>query len=114
MQSGRNRPCPCGSGKKQKVCCAEEHGRRPWLSIVAVIGFVALGVWAIRVSLHDAKTDPEGMVWDPEHGHYHRLPGAEPPIRPEGVPFDATWSSEHGHYHGADGNAIDVGFGDVR
>lgn len=36
MSAGRNDPCPCGSGRKYKVCCAERDGwplteRVPWL-----------------------------------------------------------------------------------
>ncbi len=36
MSAGRNEPCPCGSGRKHKVCCAPRGGwplreRMPWL-----------------------------------------------------------------------------------
>jgi tetratricopeptide (TPR) repeat protein len=36
MSAGRNDPCPCGSGRKYKVCCAKRDGwplteRVPWL-----------------------------------------------------------------------------------
>ncbi|MEX1164419.1 MAG: SEC-C domain-containing protein [Nitriliruptor sp.] len=36
MSAGRNEPCPCGSGRKHKVCCAVRGGwplrdRMPWL-----------------------------------------------------------------------------------
>ncbi|MFC1515726.1 type I methionyl aminopeptidase [Thermodesulfobacteriota bacterium] len=29
VKTGRNQPCPCGSGRKYKKCCAVETGERP-------------------------------------------------------------------------------------
>jgi hypothetical protein len=37
---GRNDPCPCGSGKKYKYCCALKQDR---LSLGARIWFVLIG-----------------------------------------------------------------------
>ncbi len=45
MSAGRNEPCPCGSGRKHKVCCATQGGwplreRMPWL-MHKLMGFYA-------------------------------------------------------------------------
>ena len=29
MKTGRNDPCPCGSGKKYKKCCAQKQAQAP-------------------------------------------------------------------------------------
>ena len=41
---GRNQPCPCGSGKKYKQCCALKEGSswasQPWgKALIGVVGF---------------------------------------------------------------------------
>ena len=54
---GRNQPCPCGSGKKYKQCCALKEGRswasQPWgkavivvvgLSIAVLLGYAIAGM----------------------------------------------------------------------
>jgi hypothetical protein len=52
---GRNEPCPCGSGKKYKHCCALKHER---LSIgardrIALIGIMLLiGAWHALTQVH--------------------------------------------------------------
>jgi hypothetical protein len=45
---GRNEPCPCGSGKKYKHCCALKQGRltvgtRIWFVLIGVM--LLIGVW---------------------------------------------------------------------
>jgi hypothetical protein len=47
-QPGRNEPCPCGSGKKYKHCCALKEkrlslGTRMWFALVAVM--LLIGAW---------------------------------------------------------------------
>lgn len=50
-----SQPCPCGSGKKYKQCCAvKEHSRRQtarktkrtvkWIAVVAVLGAIVYGL----------------------------------------------------------------------
>jgi hypothetical protein len=75
---GRNDPCPCGSGKKYKLCCATKTGgltMAGWLTIAAIV--VAAGVLVYFV-LNAAQSDgpiggrcPPGQVWSAEHGHCH-------------------------------------------
>jgi hypothetical protein len=45
---GRNEPCPCGSGKKYKHCCALKHerlsiGARVWFVLIAAM--LLIGAW---------------------------------------------------------------------
>ena len=55
MAVGRNDPCPCGSGKKYKHCCALSQNRTPlgsWI-VAALIALVLLtgGIYML-MSLH--------------------------------------------------------------
>jgi len=70
---GRNAPCPCGSGKKYKQCCARQaHSLPPGLRLLVVVLAVALAI-AVLITVLDRghTTDAPGRVWSAEHGHYH-------------------------------------------
>ena len=74
---GRNEPCPCGSGKKYKTCCALKKAQLSnlqWLGIVvlALIVVVAL-VSTFRPSSEDNADSvcPPGQFWSLDHGHCH-------------------------------------------
>jgi len=72
---GRNDPCPCGSGKKYKRCCALKTNQTSW-SMRLVIGLVALcligGLILILTTVDDIEPGaPAGRVWSAEHGHWH-------------------------------------------
>jgi hypothetical protein len=71
---GRNDPCPCGSGRKFKQCCAAKQRGMSLsvrLALLAAAGLLIAGV-ALGVSSFNAEPDPAaGRVWSPEHGHYH-------------------------------------------
>ena len=111
MQPRRNDSCPCGSGKKYKVCCAVKPARSQLLATIGVAAFILITGFVVAEVIRGARSErviPEGYVWSEEHGHLHRtdgggeaaaLPGALPP---EG----SVWSEEHNHYHGPDGTAI--------
>ena len=72
---GRNEPCPCGTGKKLKHCCASKKAR----TLPALIALLVAGaVLVIFVIVSNARRSPNtGMVWSPEHGHYHDASGRE-------------------------------------
>lgn len=82
MSVGRNEPCPCGSGKKYKHCCAgkAQHSvQSMWAG--AVVALVLLGgLLFAGVSLtrdDDGRSDSgatQGRVWSEEHGHWHDAP----------------------------------------
>lgn len=72
---GRNAPCPCGSGKKYKRCCALKANKTS-LQLRLAIGLVAIcligGLILIFSSVDDLEPGaPPGRVWSPEHGHFH-------------------------------------------
>ena len=74
---GRNAPCPCGSGKKFKQCCASKKDRvSPALIAVLVAGAVLA---IIVIVVNTRRSTNSGMVWSPEHGHYHNASGGEIP-----------------------------------
>ncbi len=99
MEHKRNEPCPCGSGKKYKVCCADKRTPSQWLALASVVIFAGLAVWVV-VDLDTAE--PSGQVWSAEHGHYHPAPGNAGSELPAGpAPPGKEWSYEHGHWHDA-------------
>ncbi len=73
---GRNAPCPCGSGKKYKRCCANK-GDKMSLSMrlaITAVGISLLGgLILILTQLDDIELGvaPAEQVWSPEHGHWH-------------------------------------------
>ena len=76
MTVGRNAPCPCGSGKKYKRCCAAKESRnesRFSKGLVALLGVVLLAVIGIVVAFYatDWSSAAPTRVWSPEHGHWH-------------------------------------------
>ena len=74
---GRNDACPCGSGKKFKQCCALKQNRMSPMLIAALIAVAVLTVIAIVTGVR--RSSNSGLVWSPEHGHYHDASGREVP-----------------------------------
>ena len=70
----RNDPCPCGSGRKFKHCCAIKQERMSRLSLVAIGGVVAAIAAVFFYSLSADQGSGSRRVWDPDHGHYHTIP----------------------------------------
>jgi hypothetical protein len=71
----RNAPCPCGSGKKYKQCCANATYRansraRLMLALVAAALAAAL-LFGIMSVVRSGDSRLPGRVWSPEHGHWH-------------------------------------------
>ena len=56
MKSQRNDPCPCGSGKKYKNCCAIQRtpSQRLWTVGAALIAVILVG--GFGVVFYDATT----------------------------------------------------------
>ncbi len=74
-KTGRNDPCPCGSGKKYKQCCEGKAAEKTafltkWIAVaVGVLGLlIAVGIVVFTDESRDA---PSGRVWSTEHGHWH-------------------------------------------
>ena len=68
----RNNPCPCGSGRKYKHCCALKQDRMSRLSVIA-IGGIVVAVGAVFFYTGERGSGSR-QVWDPAHGHYHNVP----------------------------------------
>jgi hypothetical protein len=63
MAVGRNEPCPCGSGKKYKHCCALKSQKSPLTTriVAALIALVLLtGAVVMIRSLDDPDSEPGG------------------------------------------------------
>jgi hypothetical protein len=78
MKTGRNSPCPCGSGRKYKQCCLLKQsgtslGQKLMGGLLVVI--LAGGAVAALTSFiqSDSGTGPR-RVWSEEHQHWHTLP----------------------------------------
>ena len=82
MSVGRNEPCPCGSGKKHKHCCAGKKERTPqsmWTTVLVALvllgGLVLAGVSFMQdESDREAAGPANGRVWSEAHGHWHDAP----------------------------------------
>ncbi len=73
-KSGRNAPCPCGSGRKYKQCCAGKRDRGSRLGTYALVAvLVAIAGVLVYTFTTDGGAGPR-QVWDPAHGHYHTVP----------------------------------------
>lgn len=77
-KTGRNDPCPCGSGKKYKQCCVGKAAEKTifltkWIAvIVGILGLlVAVGTVASFFTDDQRNDAPTGRVWSSEHGHWH-------------------------------------------
>jgi hypothetical protein len=106
MKVGRNDPCPCGSGKKHKHCCAARAQKRADTrdslakGIFFIVGPLAaiVVVAVVAATLFGRSVGDDGLprVWSAPHGHWHVvLPdGTETELKPGMV-----WDAEHGHFH---------------
>ena len=80
-KTGRNDPCPCGSGRKYKKCCeAKERGGavRGRVMMMVVGGAIIAALVAGIASFSGERSTPT-RVWSPEHGHYHDANGVAIP-----------------------------------
>ncbi len=75
MKTGRNTPCPCGSGKKYKNCCLNAKASfsiyqklMATLFALIIMGGLASAIAAFRS--HAPASGPS-RVWSEEHQHWH-------------------------------------------
>mgnify|MGYP002631780494 CR=1 FL=1 len=80
-KTGRNEPCPCGSGEKYKKCCqgTEPGGTRNRLLLLAVGVAALVAILAGFGSVTSEKSSAGGRIWSAEHGHYHDANGVATP-----------------------------------
>jgi hypothetical protein len=77
-KTGRNEPCPCGSGKKFKQCCESKASRSTGSRLLLLL-IAAVVMAAIIGGLSNRGSNEARGVWSPEHGHYHDASGREVP-----------------------------------
>ena len=112
MKTGRNDPCPCGSGKKYKRCCLVNEAKKHSFRAKALLWTIGLGVVLGGLAIlkefleTDANSALPGQVWSEEHGHWHTVSpdgsdsATRPVLPPPGpAPPGKVWSPEHGHWH---------------
>jgi len=101
MRTGRNEPCPCGSGKKFKNCCVGEQSRRSSRGLLILMSVVAAVAAAGLIpsllpekkaqtpAASASRTPRPGKVWSEEHGHWHdaAAPVGGAPISPAMTPL---------------------------
>lgn len=106
----RNDPCPCGSGKKYKKCCAEKAAAKASrLPMIATLAVVAVGAAAIVTQLIN-RADQEAQAGRPVAQQSAAAPApvlpSAPKAQPPGpAPAGKVWSKDHGHWHDANSSA---------
>ena len=70
-EASRNDPCPCGSGRKYKKCCARKQDRMSRVSQILVVAVVVAIVAAVTYAFTADGGTGSRQVWDPAHGHFH-------------------------------------------
>ena len=77
MKTGRNEPCPCGSGKKYKNCCLLKQDNAMSVSqkllIVLFVLVMLIGLISVFGAFrpHESSGPGQGKVWSEEHQHWH-------------------------------------------
>lgn len=78
MKTGRNSPCPCGSGRKYKHCCLQKEVETPvrqkLLRALIVVILCGGAVAALMSFLQRETGNGPRRVWSEEHQHWHTLP----------------------------------------
>lgn len=99
IKTGRNQPCPCGSGKKYKHCCwgTDAQSSSKMRNLYLFIAALVVGSIAVFFAMSDDSPPPTttpgyqpvqpgpappGKVWDAAHGHWHDAPAATTPTTP--------------------------------
>jgi hypothetical protein len=80
-KTGRNEPCPCGSGKKYKNCHeSKTSSSRTSQVLMVVVGAAVIAAIAAGVASFTGERDRSAVrVWDANHGHYHDANGVQVP-----------------------------------
>jgi hypothetical protein len=78
-KTGRNEPCPCGSGKKYKNCHeSKTSSARTSLVLMVLVGAAVIAAIAAGVASFTGERSAV-RIWDPAHGHYHDANGVQVP-----------------------------------
>lgn len=94
MRTGRNEPCPCGSGQKFKNCCEGKARSAMPKGLIAV--FVVLAAVAAFAFVPRGEDKSDSTASLPAAAP---RPAAKPGPQPGPAPPGKVWSAEHGHWH---------------
>jgi len=85
-KTGRNDPCPCGSGKKNKKCCGAPENQRPPCSVDGCLNQVH---WFLAPSVNNARVADRYWVACREHAHPISKAAAEEGLDVTIIPMDS-------------------------
>ncbi|MCH7690329.1 MAG: SEC-C domain-containing protein [candidate division Zixibacteria bacterium] len=109
-KANRNKPCPCGSGKKYKNCCsgkglrfAKKDRSKMIIWIIAGIGIIIAAV-VISNKFSPSSSQPAPIISQPFNGQFSSQQSGSVP-QPGPAPPGKVWAPEHGHWHDAPGTA---------
>lgn len=108
---GRNETCPCGSGRKYKVCCQpREHEAKhsssqyllPGIVIALIVASAATAaLWSARKEKANAVAQSTAPALPFPRAAMAQTGPTLTPQPPGPVPEGKVWSPEHGHWHDA-------------
>ncbi|HYC90514.1 MAG TPA: SEC-C metal-binding domain-containing protein [Thermoanaerobaculia bacterium] len=106
MTTGRNDPCPCGSGQKYKSCCIDKQRGASRGLIYLLIAIAVVAAVGVSATLIDRRNDARSTS-SLATAQTPRAATTPKPQPPGPVPAGKVWSAEHGHWH--DANATPAG-----
>lgn len=79
MKTGRNQPCPCGSGLKYKQCCLKKGGGMSlqmkllmaFMGLILAATLIAVLLQVIGTARDPGLSSSGKRVWSEEHQHWH-------------------------------------------
>ena len=115
-KANRNRPCPCGSGKKYKNCCIgkglsfeKKDQSKMIIWVIAGMGIIIAGV-VIFNKFPSSSSQSAPIITQPFNSQFPTSQsGSVPP--PGSAPPGKVWSPEHGHWHDVSGTVSPADFG---
>tara|TARA_B100000029_G_C17339133_1_gene874617 strand:+ start:356 stop:580 length:225 start_codon:yes stop_codon:yes gene_type:complete len=72
----RNKPCPCGSGKKHKRCCGKDNAptkkKNKWIILGASVIILIFSAFGFKKIMDDNRKNANpDAVYCPDCGRYH-------------------------------------------
>lgn len=115
-KANRNRPCPCGSGKKYKNCCIgkglsfeKKDQSKMIIWVIAGIGIIIAGV--VIFNKFPSSSSPSAPIITQPFNSQFPTSQSGSASQPGPAPPGKVWSPEHGHWHDASGTPASSDFG---
>ena len=97
MATGRNEPCPCGSGQKYKSCCIHKNRGTSRGLIYLMVAIACIAAVGVTASFVTRRNEQRAAI--PASSAQASRPTTPQPQPPGPVPPGKVWSAEHGHWH---------------